>query len=293
LLLDTDLTPQQREFAETVRVSSEALLTILNDILDFSKIEAGKLRLEKSAFDVREIVEGVVDLFAERAQAKNLELLSHLSTDVPTLVRGDAGRLRQVLVNLLGNAVKFTEQGEITLYVSALEESDTHATLRFAICDTGIGIAEEVQQQLFQAFTQADGSTTRKYGGNGLGLAISKQLVELMGGEIGLISRPGEGSTFYFSIRFDRQSTTAATSDTALAHLAGKRIFVIDDHIKNRQFLHHQLGLWKMESNGAATAEQAIKILREAVIAGTPYDLAILDADMAEMNGLAQTLGND
>jgi signal transduction histidine kinase/CheY-like chemotaxis protein/HPt (histidine-containing phosphotransfer) domain-containing protein len=293
LLLDTDLTPQQREFAETVRVSSEALLTILNDILDFSKIEAGKLRLEKSAFDVREIVEGVLDLFAERAQAKNLELLSFLPTDVPSKVRGDAGRLRQVLINLLGNAVKFTEQGEIILYVSALEESDAQVTLRFAICDTGIGIAENVQQQLFQSFTQADGSTTRKYGGTGLGLAICKQLVELMGGEIGLVSKPGEGSTFYFSIRFDRQAASASTGDDATAELAGKRIFVVDDHIKNRQFLHHQLGLWKVESNGAASAEQAIRVLREAAVAGTPYDLAILDAELAEKNELAETLSND
>lgn len=293
LLLDTELTPQQREFAETVRVSSEALLTILNDILDFSKIEAGKLRLEKSAFDVREIVEGVLDLFAERAQAKNLELLSFLPTDVPCKVRGDAGRLRQVLVNLLGNAVKFTEQGEIILYVSALEESDAQVTLRFAICDTGIGIAEDVQQQLFQSFTQADGSTTRKYGGTGLGLAICKQLVELMGGEIGMVSNPGEGSTFHFTIRFDGQAASTPTSDDATARLAGKRIFVVDDHIKNRQFLHHQLGLWKVESNGAASPEQSVRILREAAAAGTPYDLAILDADLAEADRLVQTLCND
>ncbi len=294
LLLDTDLNPQQRDFAETVRVSAVALLTILNDILDFSKIEAGKLSLVHAAFDVRDIAESVLDLFAEQAQAKKLELSSFLPTEVPTEVRGDAGRLRQVLINLLGNAVKFTRQGDIVLHLSALEESHSHVTLRFAISDTGIGIRAEVQQHLFQAFTQADGSTTRQYGGTGLGLAISKQLVELMGGDIGLVSKPGDGSTFFFSIRFEKQTASARDWDAAIASLAAKRVLVVDDHRKNRQFLCYQLELWKLTAEAAANGDEALQHLQEAARQGKPYDLAILDSEMPETDALtlAQRIKN-
>jgi signal transduction histidine kinase/DNA-binding response OmpR family regulator len=285
LLLDTGLTPEQREYAETVRSSGEALLAIINDILDFSKIEAGQLNLELTDFDVRRSVEEVVDLFAAQARAKGLELASLVYQDVPSVLRGDPGRLRQILTNLVGNALKFTEHGEVVVRAHLLEETDETVLLRCAVMDTGIGMTPEQQTQLFQPFRQADSSTTRKYGGTGLGLAICKRLVELMGGEIGIESAPGQGSTFWFTARLG-SSTTAPLADPAAADLRGKRVLVVDDNATSRQIVHYQVLSWGMRNGMAVDGQSALAELRDAQHGGTPYDVAILDMAMPGMDGL-------
>jgi signal transduction histidine kinase/DNA-binding response OmpR family regulator len=296
LLMDTDLSEEQREYTESVRLSGENLLTIINDILDFSKIEAGKLELEELDFDLQRVVEESVELLAERAHDKGLELASLVAQGVPTALRGDGGRIRQVLVNLLGNAVKFTEEGEVVLCASLAEEKGDAAVLvRFEVRDSGIGITDEQRSRLFQSFSQADASTTRRYGGTGLGLAISKQLVELMGGEIGVDSELGKGSIFWFTMRLEKQPEGVQTTLSHRTDLRNLRVLVVDDNETNRKIVHEQVVRWGMRNGMAQDGQSALKILRKAVEESDPYDLAILDLNMPSMDGmeLARTITAD
>jgi two-component system sensor histidine kinase/response regulator len=286
LLLDGDLDPQHREFAETIRASAEALLTIINDVLDFSKIEAGKLVFETLDFDLVETVESTLDLLAELALAKGLELASAIEPDVPARLRGDPGRLRQILTNLIGNALKFTSKGEVVVRVSKGTETETHAEIRIEVQDSGIGIPLETQGRLFQAFSQADGSTSRKYGGTGLGLAISKQLVTLMKGQMGVESEPGKGSTFWFTAQLEKQTAEVEIGQTLALDRLHMRVLVVDDNHTNRQLLCNQIGAWKMQVGTAASGGEALDRLRAACEEGQRYDVALLDVQMPEMDGL-------
>lgn len=298
LLRETELTAEQREYADTIRNSGDALLTIINDILDFSKVEAGKLELEFLDFDVRTAVEEVLDLLAERAQSKGLEIASLIHADVPVALRGDPGRLRQVLMNLVSNAVKFTATGEVIVRVTAVREHEQAAVVRFEVSDTGIGIAPESRKHLFQPFCQADSSTTRKFGGTGLGLAICKQLTELMGGEIGIESEPGQGSTFWFTARFGVRSAGLLMEPSPaaeLAELGGLRVCVVDDNETNRRVLELSLRNLGMQCVVTPDGSQALERLRASAARGEPFDLAILDMNMPGMDGLqlARTIKAD
>ena len=294
LLLETGLTPEQRKMTETVRVSGEALLTIINDILDFSKIESGKLELEDIPFDPQLCVEEVLDLLAERAASKHLELTSWIFPNVPPAVQGDPGRFRQVLMNLIGNAIKFTESGEVSVQVVLESESADEVVLQVQVIDTGIGLTPQQQQKLFQPFTQADGSTTRKYGGTGLGLAISKQLVEAMNGTITVMSEAGQGSCFSAQIRF-RRAPDHSPSQTISQPLQGLKMCCVDDNETNRMVLYHYAHAWGMEAVLAEDGFEALTILRKQAQLGSPCDLAILDLNMPHMNGmeLAQAIRAD
>ena len=285
LLLGTTLSPEQREYAETVRSSGRALLAILNDILDFSKIEAGRLNLEDIDFDLRGEVEDLCALLAGRAHAKGLELATLVEPGTPTAVRGDPFRLRQVLTNLIGNAIKFTEEGEVVLRVRSVEEEAEPVTIRFEVEDTGIGVTPEQRPLLFRSFSQADASTTRHYGGTGLGLAISKQLVEMMGGEMGVESEPGVGSTFWFAVRLEKGPQEGAGRPPS-ADLRGLKILITDDNATNRRILHKQLASWGIRAAMAEDGPGALEALRAAARGGEPYDLALLDVQMPGMDGL-------
>jgi signal transduction histidine kinase/DNA-binding response OmpR family regulator len=284
LLLDSDLLAQQREFAKTIRFSAETLLTIINEILDFSKIEAGKMTIEVINFDLVKTIEGTLDIVAASALGKGIELVSSVPIDIPTQLRGDAGRLQQILTNLVGNAIKFTDKGEVVVTIEKESESAKDAVLKFCVHDTGIGIAPEAQTRLFEAFSQADGSTTRKYGGSGLGLAIAKRLVEMMLGEIGVKSKTGAGSTFWFTARFEKQTVDATRTD--VHDLAGQRVLVVDDSVTNGQILCRQLLAWEMQTASASSGLEALRELRRAVQAGNPYALTLLDVQMPGMDGL-------
>lgn len=301
LLLDTSLSKEQQKFVETIQLSGEALLTIVNDILDFSKIEAGKLELEIVELDLAHVVRETMELLRETAKDKGLELHDSIDLDVPVLLRGDRGRLRQVLINLIGNAIKFTARGQVALHISLVQETEQTATLRFCVTDTGIGISVETQTRLFQAFTQADGSTTRRYGGTGLGLAISKELVEKMNGDIGVESSPVGGSTFWFTVELPKQSEGIArvpapetkvvdqrAEKTEPDHGSGpkspQRVLVAEDNAVHRFLATAQL---KKLGYAADSVSNGLEVL--AALGRIPYDIILMDCQMLELDGYETT----
>ncbi len=297
LLMDTDLTPEQQDYADTIRFSGSALLAIINDILDFSKIDSENLELEEIDFDLRTMAEETVELMADQAHSKDLELSLLVHPDVPCNVTGDPGRIRQVLLNFLSNAVKFTDHGDVVASVYAVEETEGTSDaegktlIRFEVRDTGIGLSPEAQSILFQPFTQADSATSRKYGGTGLGLAISKRLAELMGGSVGLESEEGRGSTFWFTAKVgtrngDPGSREVVQEELAHGELAGVRVLVVDDHEVNRRLLEQLLEGWAMIVDSAATAREGMQRVREGRSGGSPYQLLLIDQKMPGTDGL-------
>ena len=285
LLLDTRLAPEQRDFAETVRSSGEALLEILNDILDYSRIEAGKLPIETVEYDFRSTIEDVVQLLAGRAHEKGLEITALIEPGVPLMVGGDPGRLRQILMNLVGNAVKFTADGEVIVRTSLMSETEAGVVLRVAVQDTGIGIEPAAQTHLFQPFSQVDDSTTRTHGGTGLGLAISRQLVELMGGAITIDSTPGVGATFAFTLPLEKRAPAPQPKRLDRAALRAVRVLTVDDIATNRTLVRQLLAPWGVRVEEVASGVEALRSLREAQTRGEPFDLALVDFVMPSMDG--------
>ena len=288
LLLQTELNPLQRDFVQTLSRSGEALLAVVNEILDFSKIEAGKITIEHTDFALSEVINAALDLQAQPAAAKNLELAFLVEANVPNRLHGDGARIRQVLFNLLGNAVKFTERGEVFLHVALEGAAGRDAVLRFEVSDTGIGIPPKIQQMLFQPFTQGDSSTSRRFGGTGLGLAICKRLVEMMGGQIGVRSETGQGSTFWFTLRL-AHSIAAAPTPIPFA-LPVRRVLIVDDNETNRKVLRHQLAHRTINNEAVPSGPAALAALRHAALEGSPFDLVLLDYHMPEMDGLTVAL---
>ena len=287
LLLDTELNEEQRRYAETVRASGELLLGLISDILDFSKIEAGKLDLEILDFDLVSLLDDFAMTLALRAQEKGLELICAADLRVPVLLRGDPGRLRQLLTNLAGNAIKFTHAGEVAIGVSLLEEQENDVLLRFAVRDTGIGIPADKIGLLFDKFSQVDASNTRKYGGTGLGLAISKQLAQLRGGEVGIESEEGKGSEFWFTARFSKQAEGAQVQHLPHASLDGVRALIVDDNATNRELLNVRLTSWGMRPTETEDGPGALKMLYQALKEDDPYRIALIDMQMPSMDGAA------
>jgi signal transduction histidine kinase/CheY-like chemotaxis protein len=285
LLLRTELDARQHQYAEGVRHAGESLLSLLNDLLDFSKIEAGRLELEEIDFELVQVVEEAAELVADAAHRRGLELLAFCSPELPKVLRGDPSRLRQVILNLTANAVKFTEQGEVVVRVDLETLTDTGIVARFEISDTGIGIRSDVAPSLFNAFTQADSSTTRRYGGTGLVLAICRQLVTAMGGEIGVDSTPGSGSKFWFTVPL-AHSQERALARTSGQGLSGVRVLIVDDNATNRLVLSEQLEAWGVQPEAVATGQEGLDRLVASQESGTPFALAVLDQAMPEMDGL-------
>jgi len=284
LCLDTELTDEQREYLGMVKSSADSLLSLLNDILDFSKIESGMLELEEIGFNLNSAVEDTVKSLAYMAHNKGLELACRIHRDVPVALVGDPGRLRQVIVNLVGNALKFTEKGEVVVEVRLLEEADDHVFLHFLVRDTGIGISRDRQEKIFEAFSQADESTTRKYGGTGLGLSISSRLVSMMGGKIWVESEPGEGSTFQFTARFGLQEAPLSSGKEKLSDLKGMPVLVIDDNATNGEILREILLGWDMEPT-IASGKDALRVVTGAARSGKPFSLVLLDAQASKKGG--------
>ncbi len=301
LALQTPLTDEQREFLSAVKISADDLLTIINDILDFSKVEAGKLDLESIDFDLRTTLENALDPLAIKAHEKAIELVCRIKSDVPTALMGDPVRLRQIVVNLVGNAIKFTQKGEVVLGVSLEAETDQRTTLHFSVSDTGIGIAPDKLFTVFESFHQGDGSVTREYGGTGLGLAISRQLVELMNGRIWVESEEGKGSTFHFAAQFmPGDLTSALIPPKHTVNLRGIRVLIVDDHEMNRKVFGEMTALWGMIPKAVANGYEALEELKRAEAQGAPYRFMILDFNMPQMDGyetvgriLTENMGNN
>jgi len=295
LLLDTDLEKRQREYAEVVLREANHLLTVINDILDFSKIETGHIILEEESFAPVLVVESVAELLAPQAAAKRLALMTFVAPDVPTILRGDAGRLRQVLLNLTGNAIKFTNQGEVTIRITTAALTADQIRLYCTVADTGIGIAANEQRHLFQPFTQLDGGVTRRHGGTGLGLAIASRLVKLMDGAIGVESQAGRGSTFWFTISMKPTSLLSLASPSSNRELHGLRILVVDDNLTHREILRACLSVWGIQVDMADRATETVMRLLQAAAAEQPYHIAIVDQVMPGMDGLGlgQTVRNE
>ncbi|MBM4078020.1 MAG: response regulator, partial [Planctomycetes bacterium] len=290
LVLETSLTTEQRGFVESVQSSAGSLLRIINEILDFSKIEAGKLELDPHPFAIRESLGDMVKTMGVRAHEKGLELNCRIRPDVPEHLIGDAGRLRQILVNLIGNAIKFTQHGEVNVLVELESHTESTARIHFSVQDTGIGIPDDKQALIFEAFAQADASTTRSYGGTGLGLSISKQLVVLMGGELVLESEEGKGSNFVFTIEFPISFESMQSSDGGYGvELTGLRVLVVDDNQTNRKILDEVLRSWKMLPTLVDSGSAGLEAVRVAAVQGTPFHLILTDYHMPNMDGLMFT----
>jgi two-component system sensor histidine kinase/response regulator len=286
LALGTDLTAEQREYLDMVRVSADALLKLINDILDLSKIEAGKLELDPIDFDLRYALDETVRFLAPSAHQKGLEMTLHVASDVPSALHGDPSRLRQVIVNLIGNAVKFTETGEVVVQVNMESREEQRVVLHFSVADTGIGIPREKQETIFASFTQADASVTRRFGGTGLGLTIASQLIAFMGGRISVESRPGMGSTFHFTLPFTaRPAPAAAAPPRSMADLRGIAVLVVDDSATNRRLLEEVLAQWEMRPTSVDSGEAALHALERAWTCGEPYQIVLLDFQMPAMDG--------